>query len=197
MQGLAAPALAGLTSSMDASSQYQDSLPVTSDTLIEDLRAGGFAFDLYRHIPLRTVEDAKTVQGKDMPHGLGVMNVKNFYLRDRKKRNYLVTLEQDRAVDLATLGAALGGGKPSFGSPERLMQFLGVRPGAVSPLAMRTGARTGVALYMDAALLDAESIHIHPLVNDRTVAMAPDTLVTVLAGWGVDVQWLPETAFGP
>ncbi|WP_135506045.1 prolyl-tRNA synthetase associated domain-containing protein [Roseovarius aestuariivivens] len=179
---------------MDASSLYQDSLPVSSDALLDEMRAAGIAFDLHEHIPLRTVEDAKTVQGGDVPNGPGRMNVKNFYLRDRKKRNYLVTLEQDRDVDLAALGAAMGCGKPSFGSPERLMEFLGVRPGAVSPLAMRTGAGAGVTLFMDAALLEAEFIHVHPLVNDRTVAMTPDALLALLESWGVEAHWLSADA---
>lgn len=190
MEGLARQVSGAVWGGMDASSHHQDSLPVTSDALLEEMRAGGFDFELYQHIPLRTVEDAKTVQGGDVPDGPGIMNVKNFYLRDRKKRNYLVTLEQDRAVDLAALGEAIGGGKPSFGSPERLMEYLGVRPGAVSPLAMRTGAGAGVTLYMDAALRDADLVHVHPLVNDRTVALTPAALIGILESWNVEPQWL-------
>lgn len=179
---------------MDASSTYQDSLPVSSDALLNEMRAAGIAFDLYHHIPLRRVEDARTVQGHAVPEGPGRINVKNFYLRDRKKRNYLVTLEQDRAVDLAALGAVLGGGKPSFGSPERLMEFLGVRPGAVSPLAMRNGAGAGVVFFADAALRDADLVHVHPLVNDRTVALTPDALTGLLTSWGVETRWIDADA---
>jgi len=175
---------------MDASSQYQDSLPVSSDALLKEMRAASVTFELYHHIPLRTVEDARTVQGHDVPDAPERINVKNFYLRDRKKRNYLVTLEQDRAVDLAALGAQIGGGKPSFGSPERLMEFLGVRPGAVSPLAMRNGAGNGVIFFADAALRDAGLVHVHPLVNDRTVALTPDALTALLAHWGVEIRWI-------
>lgn len=175
---------------MDASSAYQDSLPVTSDALLEQLRDMGIEFELYTHIPLRTVEDAKTVQGHDVPGGDGRIDIKNFYLRDRKKRNFLVVLEQDRDVDLKALGEAMGAPRPSFGSADRLMQFLGVRAGAVSPLAMVTGAQTGVTLFMDAHLKDAALIHAHPLVNDRTVAITPADLVDALGRWGATVEWL-------
>lgn len=175
---------------VDASSAHQDSLPVSSDKMLDLLRAAGCEITAYSHIPLRTVEDAKTVQGDVLPSGEGVINIKNFYLRDRKKRNYLVVLEQDREVDLKALGAQIGAPGPSFGSPERLMEHLGVRPGAVSPLAMVTGAETGVTLVMDAALRRAEVVHLHPLVNDRTVAMTPDDLERVLRGWGAEIRWL-------
>jgi Ala-tRNA(Pro) deacylase len=175
---------------MDASSAHQDSLPLSSDALLERLRAQGVAFEYYEHIPLRTVEDAKTVQGVDVPAGPGRVDIKNFYLRDRKKRNYLVVLEQDRAVDLKALGATIGASNLSFGSAERLMEFLGVRPGAVSPLAMVNGAGAGVRLFMDAAVQQAEMVHVHPLVNDRTLAMTPAALLSVLDDWGAEVTWI-------
>ncbi len=171
---------------MDASSAYQDSLPVTSDALIARIAAAGIPFDRHDHVPLRTVTDAKAVQGA-MGAGL---HVKNFYLRDRKKKNWLVTLEQDREVDLKALGERLGTAGLSFGSEERLMEYLGIRPGAVSPLAMVTGATTGVTLVLDAAIRAAGRVHVHPLVNDRTLAMAPADLLRWLALCGCAPVWL-------
>lgn len=175
---------------MDASSAFQDSLPVSSDALLEKLDRWGIAYALHTHVPLRTVEDAKQVQDGLDPDGVRVFHTKNFYLRDRKKRNYLVTLEQDRNVDLAVLGAAMGAGKPSFGSAGRLMEFLGVRPGAVSPLAMENGTKSGVRFFLDPEVRQAELVFVHPLVNDRTIALTPDALLDVLNRLGVDVEWL-------
>lgn len=171
---------------MDASSAYQDSLPVTSDALIAQLDALGIAYQRHDHVPLRTVADAKTVQDA-MGAGL---HVKNLYLRDRKKKNWLVTLEQDRDIDLKRLGDQIGAAGLSFGSEERLMEFLGIRPGAVSPLAMVTGAKTGVTLVLDGALRDAQVVHVHPLVNDRTLAMTPADLMRWLASIGCTPVWL-------
>ncbi|WP_428514382.1 prolyl-tRNA synthetase associated domain-containing protein [Roseovarius sp.] len=175
---------------VDATSAFQDSLPVRSDDLLARMRAAGVEFELYEHIPLRTVEDAKTVQGGAVPAGPGRIDIKNFYLRDRKKQNHLVVLEQDREVDLKALGAQMGAAGLSFGSADRLMEFLGVRPGAVSPLAMINGAGAGVQLWMDAAVKAADFVHAHPLVNDRTVAIRPGDLESLLAGWGADISWL-------
>ena len=175
---------------MDASSDFQESLPLSSDALLAQLRGAEVEFEYFEHIPLRTVEDAKTVQGGAVPAGPGRVDIKNFYLRDRKKRNHLVVLEQDRAVDLKALGAMMGTSGLSFGSPERLMEYLGVRPGAVSPFAMINGVGKGVQVYMDRAIEQAKWVHAHPLVNDRTVAIRPEDLLALLANWGAEVIWL-------
>jgi len=175
---------------MDASSTYQDSLPVSSDALLKQLDDWGIAYQLHTHVPLRTVEDAKGVEEQFMVPGENALRLKNLYLRDKKKRNYLVTLQQDREIDLKGLGAEIGAGNLSFGSADRLLENLGIRPGAVSPLAMITGAEKGVAFYLDAQAQEADVIYMHPLVNDRTVAMKRDDVMAFLERIGVEVRWV-------
>lgn len=171
---------------MDASSAYQDSLPTTSDALIAQIDALGIPYTRHDHVPLRTVADSKLVQD-GMEAGI---HVKNLYLRDRKKRNLLVTLEQDRDVDLKALGERLGAAGLSFGSEERLMENLGIRPGAVSPLAMVNGVKQGVRLVIDAAVKTAPLVHVHPLVNDRTLAMTPANLMRWFDAIGCVPEWI-------
>jgi Ala-tRNA(Pro) deacylase len=175
---------------MDASSAFQDSLPLSSDALLDRLRGWGMEFVLHEHVPLRTVEDAKGVEDALTVPGENAFRVKNLYLRDKKKRNYLVTLEQDREIDLKALGAKLGVGNLSFGSADRLLQNLGIRPGAVSPLAMINGVENGVSFYMDTAAQEADVIYMHPLVNDRTVAMPRADLMRFFDQVGCPVNWL-------
>lgn len=176
---------------MDASSIYQDSLPVSSDALLAQLDDWGIGYRLHQHVSLRTVEDAKAVEDQFMVPGENALRVKNLYLRDKKKRNYLVTLQQDREIDLKGLGAELGIGNLSFGSADRLMENLGIRPGAVSPLAMINGAEKGVRFFMDAAAKEADVIYVHPLVNDRTLAMERADLMAFFERVGCEVTWLP------
>ena len=113
---------------MDASSAYQDTLPLSSDALLTRMDGWGLTYRLHTHVPLRTVEDAKAVEDQFMVPGENALRVKNLYLRDKKKRNYLVSLEQSREIDLKALGAELGIGNLSFGSADRLFQNLGIRP---------------------------------------------------------------------
>lgn len=175
---------------MDASSTFQDTLPISSDALLEQLRTLGLSFTYHEHVPLRTVEDAKGVERGLIEDGEIPFRVKNLYLRDKKKRNYLITLEQDREIDLKALGARLGVGNLSFGSADRLFENLGIRPGAVSPLAMATGGSKGVRLFIDAAAQNADRIYMHPLVNDRTIGMTPADLLTYFAQIDVAPEWL-------
>ncbi|WP_323777272.1 prolyl-tRNA synthetase associated domain-containing protein [Leisingera sp.] len=175
---------------MDASSAYQDSLPVSSDALLKQLDGWGIAYRLHTHVPLRTVEDAKAVEDQFTVPGENALRLKNLYLRDKKKRNYLVTLQQDREVDLKVLAAELGAGNLSFGSADRLLENLGIRPGAVSPLAMITGTEKGVTFYMDARAQESDVIFMHPLVNDRTVAMTRTDLMAFFEKTGCEVSWI-------
>jgi len=179
---------------MDASSQFQDTLPITSDAMLERLDAAEVDYTLFTHVPLRTVEDAKLVQnalGEPRPDDF---HIKNLYLRDKKKRNFLVVLEQDYVLDLKGLGPLIGAGKLSFGSADRLLETLGVRPGAVTPLTMIRGVEHHVSLWLDPAIRAAGRIFMHPLVNDRTVAMTPAEMLRFLEASGVVPNWLPPSS---
>ena len=165
-----------MNDTVDASSKYQDSLPVSSDAIMEQLDNWGIAYIRSDHVPLRTVADSKKVQGQFLSSEQGGGHIKNLYLRDNKKRNILLVAEQDRQIDLKTLHTKLGTGRLSFGSAERLMQNLGVRPGAVTPLSMINGVEAGVQLFVDSGLKSCKQIYVHPLVNDRTLGITMEGL---------------------
>ena len=177
---------------MDASSAYQDSLPMSSDALLAQMDDWGIAYRLFHHVPLRTVADAKEVERDMLCDGETAFLTKNLYLRDRKKRNYLVTLEQDRDVDLKALGKALGAGGLSFGSADRLLENLGIRPGAVSPLSMINGVGAGVTFILDTLAREADVLYFHPLVNDRTIAITPVDFERFCGQIGAEITWLPD-----
>jgi Ala-tRNA(Pro) deacylase len=83
----------------------------------------------------------------------------------------LLVAAQNRQIDLKTLNTKLETGRLSFGSKERLMENLGVRPGAVTPLSMINGVNVGVQLFVDCELKSCKQIYVHPLVNDRTLGI--------------------------
>lgn len=165
-------------------------LPISSDTLLAQLADWGLQYRLFSHIPLRTVAEAKQVEAEMAQPGVASLKIKNLYLRDRKKRNYLISVEQDRVVDLKALGQEIDAPGLSFGSADRLLQMLGILPGAVSPLAMITGAQNDVRFYMDTAAQAADVIHMHPLVNDRTVAMPRADFMAFMQRLGCTVNWI-------
>lgn len=151
---------------MDASSVFKDSLPTLPEALLDKLTSLNIDFTIHRHPPLRTVEDAKALRG-DM---IGA-HIKNLYLRDRKKHNFLLVVQEDQLIDLKALGAQIGSDRLSFGSADRLFEFLGVRPGAVSPFALINDPDQRVKLILDAELVNQPCLYAHPLVNDMTLGI--------------------------
>lgn len=164
----------------DASSQFQASLPTHPDSLLRYLDELSIKYTHMHHAPLRTVADSKQVRDNMLTAAQGGGHIKNLYLRDKKKQNFLAVFQEDRQVDLKSLGKQVGSPRLSFGSADRLLETLGVRPGAVTPLAMINGAKTDVTLALDASLLSCKVIYMHPLVNDQTIAMAPEDLLVFL-----------------
>ena len=169
---------------MDASSQFKDSLPTTPDRLIATLTSLDISFTTNTHPPLRTVEDAKAFRGD-----LQGAHIKNLYLRDRKKRNYLLVAEEDKAIDLKALPGLIDSDRLSFGSADRLFEMLGVRPGAVSPFTLINDPDHKVQLLLDAGLADQPCLFAHPLVNDMTLGVSGVDLMRFFTHTGHD-PWL-------
>ena len=174
----------------DASSKYQDSLPISSDAILSLLDDWKISYTRTDHAPLRTVEDSKKVQNQFLSSENGGGHIKNLYLRDNKKRNILLVTEQDRQVDLKNVHLKLAVGRLSFGSPERLMENLGVRPGAVTPLSMIIGVQMEVRLFIDSDLKNCKQIYVHPLVNDRTLGMTIEGLQKFFSKIKVRPTWV-------
>ena len=156
---------------MDASSAFKDTLPTSPEAVMAVLENLDISFSTHHHPPLRTVEDSK--QFRD---GMDGAHIKNLYMRDRKKKNFLVVADEDRAIDMKTLNGQIGCDRLSFGSADRLFEMLGVRPGAVSPLTLINDPDQRVRLVIDAKVLRGGMIYVHPLVNDMTLGITPDGL---------------------
>jgi Ala-tRNA(Pro) deacylase len=152
----------------------------TPEALFAFLAELGIETETHHHEPVATVEDAKALRGQ-LPGG----HCKNLFIRTKKGQPWLVVCEEDRQVDLKRLSEALGAGRFSFGSADRLMATLGVTPGSVTPFALindRAEAKVGVVL--DKAMLDHELLNYHPLVNHMTTAIRRDDLLAFVRACG-------------
>ncbi|MGF1631964.1 MAG: prolyl-tRNA synthetase associated domain-containing protein [Kiloniellaceae bacterium] len=154
-------------------------LPTSPDALLARLDALGIAYRCVTHPPVFTVEEAKALRGE-----LPGSHIKNLFLRNKKGQMWLVTCLEDREVDLKTLGARLEAGRFSFGSAERLMTYLGVRPGAVTPFAVINDKAGAVTMVLDSGVMGGGPVNCHPLVNTMTTALAPADLLRFLEAEG-------------
>lgn len=158
-----------------------DRIPPFDDIrLLARLDDLGIAHRTHDHPPLYTVEQSQALRGA-LPGG----HIKNLFLRDKKRRMWLVTVDEERDVDLKALRGRIGAqGTLSFGSADLLMAHLGVLPGAVTPFAVINDRAGAVTMVLDRAVLRNDPVNAHPLRNDRTTAIAPGDLVRFLEAEG-------------
>ena len=126
-----------------------------------------------KHPPMFTVTQSKKLR---ITSNRGSYT-KNLFLRNKKGLMWLITCSEDRRLDLPSLATQLQAGRLSFGSPERLMKYLGVTPGAVSPLALINDSMGSVSFVIEEELLRQPMIHLHPLINTQTTRIAIQDLL--------------------
>ena len=164
-------------------------LPVTSQNLLKKLDHWKIEYKIFIHDPVMSVQEAKLIQNKLFGFDKDKGHIKNLYLRDKRKNNILIVAHQDASIDLKLLAKIIKMERLSFGSPERLMENLGVLPGAVSPFAMINGANKNVSLFLDDSLKSFKKIYAHPLENDKTLEISIDQLeiffekISVIPNW--------------
>lgn len=155
-------------------------MPLSSDDLLARLAALGVATETRDHAPVLTVEEMMAECGD-----LAGAHTKNLFLRDNKKNYFLVSMLHDAALDMKALRPLIGAkGGLSFGSPEALLETLGVVSGAVSPFAAANDGEGRVSVWLQQELMAHEALNFHPLRNDRTTTIAPEGLKRFLADIG-------------
>ncbi len=133
-----------------------------------------------RHPPLFTVEQSQALRGE-----IAGGHTKNLFLKDRKDNFFLLTVEEDAEVDLKSIHHAIGAaGRVSFGKPERLMELLGVAPGAVTAFGLINDTGGNVRFFLDEGLMAHETINAHPLTNEATTSIGRDDLLRFVKATG-------------
>jgi Ala-tRNA(Pro) deacylase len=160
--------------------------PATPEELWARLDQLGIAHTTHRHAPVFTVEEAQKLKG-DLPGA----HTKNLFLRDKKGTMWLLVARFDKDVDLHVVAPQVGArGRLSFGSPERLMRYLGVIPGSVTPFAVLNDHSKQVSVALDAGLRNQEVWNAHPLDNAMTTAVSRDDLLRFLGALGHPPIWV-------
>ena len=102
---------------------------------------------------------------------------KNLFVRDQKgKRHFLVVLPEEKRAPLADIATKIGSTKLSFASPERLMKYLKLEPGAVTPLSVVNDESNEVEVVFDEDLKKESLLGVHPCVNTATILLTPSDL---------------------
>jgi Ala-tRNA(Pro) deacylase len=168
-----------MSEAVAATTAQSPQLPTSPQQLLARLEALGIAYRNHEHAAVFTVEEAKALRG-----ALAGGHIKNLFLRNKKEEMWLVVAEEDKRIDLKALGEKLGAGKLSFGSPDRLLRYLGVLPGAVTPFGIINDRDRKVKVVLDRDLMGFDPVNAHPLVNTMTTALSPQDLVKFLEAEG-------------
>jgi Ala-tRNA(Pro) deacylase len=137
------------------------------------------------HPPVFTVEEARAHRG-DLPGA----HTKNLFVRDKKGVMWLVVAIESQPVNLRALAESLGHKRFSFGSEERLMRYLGVIPGSVTPFGVINDVDGAVSVALDTSLRDHELWNFHPLVNSMTTTIRGGEMVRFLEAVGHPPTWV-------
>lgn len=158
----------------------QSSTPKTTDEFYAFLDALGISHTTRRHAPVFTVAESVSLRD-EIPGG----HTKNLFVKDKKDRYFVLTVEENAIVNLKTVHKVIGAAsRVSFGSPEKMMEFLGVVPGSVTVFGAINDVGNNVTFVLDEDLMRHEIINGHPLVNDATTSVAREDLLRFLDATG-------------
>ena len=140
----------------------------------------GIATTIVDYPAHKTVEEGKVLRGQ-----MAGTFTKNLLLKDKKSRYYLLSVHEDRVLDLKTLPAQLGAkGHLSFASAERMVEMLGVAPGALTPMGLLNDDGGNVVAVIDASLMSHDQLNFHPLIQTKSMGLRPDELVAFVRSCG-------------
>jgi Ala-tRNA(Pro) deacylase len=148
----------------------------TETDLLHFLDAQGIGYQRVEHPPVYTCEQAELFR----PVLPGV-STKNLFLRDEKRRYFLAMTACEKRLDLKQLGRQAGAPKLNLASAEKLMELLGVTPGAVTVLGLVNDVEHTVTLWVDEEIWQGEFFWCHPLVNTATLVLVRRDLVRFFA----------------
>ena len=138
------------------------------------------SYNISSHPPLYTIGELVHF---DIPNKTEI--AKNLFLRnDNGKKHYLITIRQEKRVDLKELRKKIKSSRLSFASEERLMKHLGLEKGSVTPLGVINNVESDVEVFFDRDLVGAKVIGVHPNENDETIWMSYDDLKQVVEANG-------------
>ena len=111
------------------------------ETVLRALKEFGVEYELYEHKAVFTVEEMNEL---DLPRPEA--GAKNLFLRDDKKRNYyLLTVREDRPINLKEVRKKMGVRPLSFASEDDLNAKLGLTRGSVTPLGVINNTETQIS----------------------------------------------------
>lgn len=88
-----------------------------------------------------------------------------FLVNSNKSQYYLLMLKENKKFKTKVISKQINSSRLSFGSDEKMLEYLDITPGSVSLLGLMNDHDFKVQLLMDKDLLQDEYLGCHPCIN--------------------------------
>ncbi len=145
---------------------------LNSDELINLIKQEKYNIEIHKHKALFSVEDSKNLRGE-----VQGAHSKNLFLKNKKDNFFLISCEENENIDLKRISKSLKLGNISFAKEKYLNQYLGIKPGSVSPFALLNDSKNMVNFYLEEKLYESNKINFHPLINTLTITIETNMFI--------------------
>ena len=145
----------------------------SEEKILNFLENNCISYNIIQHpIPVFKVEDMKQYLSEFQPCDA---ICKNLFLRDKKRKLYLLSTLHDKQINLVEIGRKIkSSGRLTFASENLLFESLGVKPGCATAYALINDTNTSenkVNFILDQDVLKYEKVYFHPMVNTSSVGI--------------------------
>ena len=92
-----------------------------------------------------------------------------FLVNSNKSQYYLLMLKENKKFKTKVISKQINSSRLSFGSDEKMLEYLDITPGSVSVLGLMNDHEHHVQLLMDKDLLQDEYLGYHPCINTSSL----------------------------
>ncbi len=136
----------------------------------------GIQYDRVDHDAAMTMEECDAIDKV-----LCAPTCKNLFLCNRQETVfYLLLMPGDKPFKTKELSAQIQSSRLSFGSHERMEEYLDITPGSLSVLGLMNDKDKKVNLLIDRDVVNAEYVGVHPCLNTSTLRLTVKDLVDTI-----------------
>ena len=152
------------------------------------LQGLGIHYELVNHKPVYTIEDMNNLDKESFK---GAEICKNLFLRDQKgKRHFLVVLCSEKKANMEKIQEQVLSTRLSFASCERLIKYLKLEPGHVSPMGLINDEEKKVEVLIEKELKDKKLLAIHPNINEASILLTYEDLIHFIKAMGNQYEFI-------
>ena len=130
----------------------------------------------YEHVDHEAADTMEVCREIDLV--LDALICKNLFLCNRQGTAfYLLMMPGDKPFKTKELSAQIGSARLSFASPEKMLEYLDILPGAVSVMGLANDTENQVQLLIDEDVLKGEYFGCHPCVNTASLRVKVSDLI--------------------